>query len=281
MNHYGLALARKNSWYWGPDQEKAFMDIKTELIQPTILALYDPKAQIKVSADASCFGLGAALFQKHGDDWQPVAYASQVMCEAESHYAQIEKESLAATWACEKFNTYLLGLSFTIETNHKPLVPPLLNSKGLSTLPPRIIRFHLRLLCFTYAVVYVPGKLLYTADTLSRSLSPQTNSSVDIVNESCLSVQEFVSSVIAGLPASQFKLDEYRQAQREDPICQQIKNFNSIGWSNRDKVNLELHAYWGIIFSRGRAPFIQFLNSSSICYARRSTQQDTPGASRN
>ncbi len=179
-----------------------------------------------------------------------MAYASQVMCEAESHYAQIEKESLAATWACEKFNTYLLGLSFTIETNHKPLVPPLLNSKGLSTLPPRIIRFRLRLSCFTYAVVYVPGKLLYTADTLSRSLSPQTNSSVDIVNESCLLVQEFVSSVIAGLPVSQFKLDEYRQAQREDPICQQIKNFNSIGWSNRDKVILN-YMHIGESFSVG------------------------------
>ncbi len=93
-------------------------------------------------------------------------------------------------------------------------------------------------------MVHVPGKLLHTKDTLSRSLSPQTNSSVDIINESCLSVEEFVSSVIAGLPVSQCKLDEYRQAQREDPICQQIINFNSIGWPNRDQVNLELRAYW-------------------------------------
>ena len=51
-----------------------------------------------------------------------MAYASRVMCEAEHQYAQME-EVLAATWACKKFSLYLLGLSFTTEKDHKPLVP--------------------------------------------------------------------------------------------------------------------------------------------------------------
>ena len=44
------------------------------------------------------------------------------LTETERHYAQIEKEDLAVTWACEKFRTYLLGLNSTIETDHKSLV---------------------------------------------------------------------------------------------------------------------------------------------------------------
>ena len=44
----------------------------------------------------------------------------------ESRYRQIEKEALAATWACEKFATYIQGKTVTLETDHKPLVPLLI-----------------------------------------------------------------------------------------------------------------------------------------------------------
>lgn len=66
-------LSAKNSWLWGPTQEKAFANLKKELTQPTVLALYDPAARSKISADASSFGLGAVLLQQNQDAWKPVA----------------------------------------------------------------------------------------------------------------------------------------------------------------------------------------------------------------
>ena len=76
--------------------------------------------------------------QKKDDSWRPVAFASHSMSETEQRYAQIKKEALASTWAWEEFATYILGMKFLIETDHKPLVP-LLGNKHLDSLPPRIL----------------------------------------------------------------------------------------------------------------------------------------------
>ena len=50
---------------------------------------------------------------------------------------------------------------------------PLLGIKDLDQLPPCILRFHLRLHRFSYDIIHVPGKELYTADTLSRVPVPR------------------------------------------------------------------------------------------------------------
>ena len=108
------------------------------------------------------------------------------MIPTEGRYAQIEKEALAITWACSK---YVLGWKFIIESDHKPLIP-LLSSKHLDVLPPRIIRFRLRLAKFDYHVYHVPGKLLVTTDALSRAPVPETGDSM---------LQEEVESFVKGV----------------------------------------------------------------------------------
>ena len=57
------------------------------------------------------------------------------MSDMEHKYS--EALAIASMWACMKFVTYryLLGMKFTLEVAHKPLVP-LLNSKLLDSLPP-------------------------------------------------------------------------------------------------------------------------------------------------
>ncbi|KAK7884427.1 hypothetical protein WMY93_027550 [Mugilogobius chulae] len=141
-------LSSKNMWCWGEAQQKAFNMIKSELSKPPNLALYNPKAQTTVSADASSFGLGAVLLQKQEDsNIKPVAFASRALTPTEQRYAQIEKEALAITWACERFSDFLIGMDFHIETDHKPLVP-LLGSKNLDELPPRVQRLRMRLMRF-------------------------------------------------------------------------------------------------------------------------------------
>ena len=183
---------------------------KRELLKPTVLALYDPKAKIKVSADASLFGLGAVLLQQDDQGWHPVAFASRSMSEVEKRYAQIEKEALATTWACERFAAYLIGGTFSIETDHKPLVH-LLSTKHLNCLPPRVLQFRLRLDRFDYSIHHVPGKELYTADALSRAPSSVAGViSTNFQNE----LEDFVDTITSVLPASSDQLGEYQIAQK-------------------------------------------------------------------
>ena len=40
-------FSSKRSWTWGPNQEQAFSELKTELTRPTVLAVYDPQAEKK------------------------------------------------------------------------------------------------------------------------------------------------------------------------------------------------------------------------------------------
>ena len=192
-----------------------------------------------MSADSSSYGLGAVLLQKSNDLWKPVAFASCTMTETERWYAQIEKEALATTWACEKFASYLIGLKFMIETDHKPLVP-LLGMKNLDSLPPRVLRFRLRLDRFSYSIVHVPGKLIYTADTLSRSPLKSDISELQEIGEI------FIDACVAHLPASNTRLDEYRKAQVADSTCSRLIEYCQQEWPTKNNIDIAVGPYWKV-----------------------------------
>ena len=233
-------LSVKRAWLWGPTQTEAFSKLKQELISPHILALYDPAADTIVSADASSHGLGAVLLQKAESQWRPIAYASRSMTETEARYAQIE-EALAATWACKKFTPYIQGKTITLETDHKPLVP-LLSHKNLDSLPPRILRFRLRLMRFDYEIKHVPGKSLHTADALSRAPLKDTVNSDELLQVEEVEFQ--VSSVISTLPVSNSKLTSFSQAQVEDSVCSTLISYCRNGWPNKSSLPSCMKPYW-------------------------------------
>ena len=180
-------------------------------------------------------------YKKHGKEWRPVAYASRAMTETETRYAQIEKEALAITWACEKFSTYILGKHISIETDHKPLVP-ILGSKHLDNLPPRVLRFRLRLMRFSYSITHVAGKLLYTADALSRAPLREDNPEN---SDKQAEVESFIATIIASLPASQLRLLGYQNAQAADSICSRIITYCKSGWP-RSCNDSDLKPYWNV-----------------------------------
>lgn len=197
-----------------------------------------------VSADASSYGLGADLLQWQTDgEWRPVVYISRSLTPTEVQYAQVEKEALAATWACERLSSYLLGLEFTVRTDQKPLIS-LLGSRSLDDLPPRILRFRLRLLRFNYKIIHVPGKQLFTADALSRA--PQgledrkANSSLQ--DECCA----YIDHILQHLPATESKLAHIREAQSMDSTCKQLKTLTKKAGPLKEKASLNSFCQSGL-----------------------------------
>ena len=160
------------------------------------------------------------------------------MSDTERRYAQVEKEALAITWACERFSTYILGKVFTIKTDHKPLIP-LLGEKSLDSLPPRILRFRLCLSRFSYSIVHVPGKQMYTADTLSRAPISAAESS-DLQEEAEL----LLALTVAYLPASSQRINALKAAQSSDAICSTLISYCQTDWPSKHHLSLSLKPYW-------------------------------------
>ena len=245
-------LQKENQWTWGNAQQKAFEQIKADLMRAPVLALYDPNMETKVPADASSYGLGGVVLQlQPGKSWRPVSFLSRALTPTESRYAQIEKESLVLTWACERSWEYIIGKSIYVETDHKPLVP-LLSKHSLDQLPPRIQRFRMRLMRFHFkGISHVSGKKMYIADALSRLQAQHAVPQPTIADDD---MTAHIGSVITGLPVSDTRLQRIVEAQEEDPVCRQIKTYCSEGWPDKHSVNDAMKTYWS---SRGELTVVQ------------------------
>lgn len=68
-------------------------------------------------------------------------------------------------FAGSKFEDYILCNTFTIETDHQPLVTIL--NKSIHVVSSRLQRMMLQLQRFTFKVVFGKGKDMFLADTLS------------------------------------------------------------------------------------------------------------------
>ena len=164
------------------------------------------------------------------------------MTPTETRYAQIEKEALSVTWACDRFAEYLIGMEFEVQTDHKPLVL-LLRTKELEDLPPRILRFRLRLMRYQFSIYHVPGKDLTIADALSRAPSSEATEEDLYLKEE---VEAYVSLVLQSIPATERCLEEIRRHQREDELIQRMAVYCQSGWPQRGQIPDVLKPYYPV-----------------------------------
>ena len=151
---------------WQDHHERAFQTLKNRLTSSPILRLpvFQEDKPFVLRTDASDIGLGALLLQDfEGEGRLPIADASKKLLPRERNYSVIERECLGIIWGVEKFRTYLYGVEFLLETDHKPLS----YMQTAKVLNPRIMRWAMKLQPYRFRIVAIRGQDNLGADYLS------------------------------------------------------------------------------------------------------------------
>lgn len=182
---------------WDPHTEKAFESIKNELANATLIVHPVSGAEVRLVTDASDIGMGAALEQRSGNSWQPLAFFSKKFTPAETRYSAYDRELTAIYRAIKHFEYFLRACTFKIVTDHKPLIFAFSQKNDKTNLrQQRQISFISQ---YTTQIEHISGEGNVVADTLSR-----------------------VESVIAPV---QFNLEDLSLAQKEDEeLSQYLKS---------------------------------------------------------
>ena len=153
-------LKLDSEWKWDSTEQMAFEQIREAMTSDITLGHYSCTRDVVLQVDASGKGLGAVMLQPdENDQVRPIAYASRVLTPPEKNYSQIEREALALVFGAEKFRQYLLGRSFILRTDHKPLLTLFNRHNAIPMLTStRLKKWRLALSAYYYTMEFVPGK---------------------------------------------------------------------------------------------------------------------------
>ncbi len=178
---------KKVKFVWTEDCTIAFETLKNKLITTTALSYPDFEKPFVMQTDASAHAIGAVLMNH---DRRPIAFISRSLKAAELNYHITDKELLAIVWSIKKFNNYLFGQPFTVETDHRALEFLFRCSDPSS----RLTRFRLKLEEYNFSIKYIKGESNVVADALSRTsihINDLKNLSVNVITRLQKRRQEF------------------------------------------------------------------------------------------
>ena len=227
-------LKNDTAFIWEENEQKAFDEIKTLILNAPLLRYFNMAEQVEVQVDASSSGLGACLMQ----GGQPIQYASRALTDTEKCYSQIEREMLSIVFGLTRFHTYTYGRKVTVYNDHKPLAAVL--KKPVEDNPVRLQRMLCRIMGYDVEFKYVKGKDLFIADALSRSQpTNQHRSKIEQEIETTRVVHEEQSLT------SNFA--EIAEATAKDAVLQSVIDQISMGWKpSKRNVPVEILPYWNI-----------------------------------
>lgn len=154
----------KTEFDWNDTCQEAFSNLKSALIQATILGYPDPNETFILDTDASDGTIGAELSQIQNGIERTICFASKIMTATQRKYCTTRKELLAIVTFTRQFRHYLLGGQFLVRTDHNSLTW-LLNFQNIEG---QLARWIEELSQYDMIIQHRPGKKHGNADALSR-----------------------------------------------------------------------------------------------------------------
>ena len=91
-------------------------------------------------------------------------------------------------------------------------------------------------------MIYVPGKEMYTPDTLSRLMARKSLSKD--VNKFYEETEAYVCSILDSVPVSEIKLQQIIEAQDNNEICKTTKQYCFENWPEKHLLPSPTRPYW-------------------------------------
>ena len=154
------------------EQFLAFNNIKTSLLNSSILSYPDFSKPFFLATDASNVGVGAVLYQDTESNALKfksltrkfIGFFSKSSSPTERRYSANKKELLAVVKALHHFRYYLFGNPFVLVTDHASL--KYMNEQKY--LSPALANWSDIIFSYTFKVVHCPGKTNFLPDLFSR-----------------------------------------------------------------------------------------------------------------
>ena len=229
-----VLLEKNTHWKWQKEQKRAFQEAKQKLLESGVLTHYDLQKPVRLTCDASPYGVGACLSHVMADgSVQPIAFTSRTLSKAERGYAQLEREALALIFGVKQFHKYLVGRSFTLVTDHRPLLKILGPKEGVPSLAAaRLQRWALILSAYNYNLEFTSGATNKEADMLSRLPVP-----VDVIDPN---EEIYGLDYCEHLPVTS---KEVATETSRDPVLRKAYQQTLCGWDFKANIPPELQPY--------------------------------------
>ena len=161
---------------------EAFESLKKTTEESFVTAI-DESIPFDVETDASDVTLAATLSQ----NGKPVAFFSRTLQGSELKHASIEKEAQAIIESVRHWKHFLTGRHFTLTSDQKS-VSYMFDQRHKGKIKnDKIMRWRLELSCFSFDIVYRPGK-----DNIPQTHYPELHVPLRLTNRSTSSMSRFV-----------------------------------------------------------------------------------------